>query len=89
MLHDKKLFTSGYNASVNTLGHAAIFDLENYLSAINNFPSNPAIGIDNDFITKAIDNVITGNNIKEFNILRNFLLPVFNRKMGAISPWAY
>ena len=26
---------------------------------------------------------------KEFNILRNFLLPVFNRKMGAISPWAY
>ncbi|KFF09724.1 hypothetical protein IW15_22510, partial [Chryseobacterium soli] len=89
MLHDKKLFTSGYNASVNTLGHAAIFDLENYLSAINNFPSNPAIGIDNDFITNAIDNVITGNNIKEFNILRNFLLPVFNRKMGAISPWAY
>lgn len=86
MLHDKKLFTNGYNSALKTLGHAVIYDLENYISAINNFPSNPAIGIDNDFIIKAIDNVISGNNIREFNILRNFLLPVFNRKMGVVTP---
>lgn len=86
MLHNKKLFTNGYNSALKTLGHAVIYELENYTSAINNFPSNPAIGIDNDFITRAIDNPITGNNIKEFNILRNFLLPVFNRKMGVITP---
>ncbi|MGC5744483.1 hypothetical protein [Chryseobacterium sp. NFX27] len=79
-LHDKKLFTNGYNSSVSTLGHAVIFDLENYLSAINKFSANQAIGLDNSFILNAVNNNnnITGNNTKDFNILRNFLLPVFN-----------
>ncbi|WP_223558189.1 hypothetical protein [Chryseobacterium lathyri] len=85
-LHDKKLFNSGYS-TIGDLGHAAIYDLENHLSAFNKFPANPAIGMDKDFILNAINNNVTGNNVKEFNMLRNFLLPVFNRKLGIKTPY--
>ncbi|MFC4383657.1 RHS repeat domain-containing protein [Chryseobacterium bernardetii] len=80
-LHDKKIFSS-YTTAIGDLGHAAIYDLENYLSAVNKFPANPAIGMDKDIILNTINNNITGNNLKEFNMLKKFLLPVFNRKLG-------
>lgn len=38
-------------------------------------------------IINAINNRVTGDNTQGFNILRNFLFPVFNRKYGVISPF--
>lgn len=81
-----KLFNRGYEG-VDNLGHAAIFDSENYLSKINNFKFNPAIGMDKDIIMNAVNNNVTGNNTGGFNILKEFLLPVFNRKIGVKIPW--
>ena len=80
--YDKtKLFNRGYASTIDDLGHAAIFDGENYLSTINRFKFNPAIGVDSDVISDAINNNITGNNKQGLNLLRQFLLPVFNRIM--------
>ena len=85
-LSETKLFSNGYS-TLNDLGHASIYDLENYLSSINNFPLNPSIGYDKDYIFNAVNNNYTGNNISGFNILKKFLLPVFNRKIGVQSPF--
>lgn len=80
--YDKiKLFNRGYSSPINDLGHAAIYDGENYLSLKNSFKFNPAIGVDKDLITNAINNNASGNNIQGFNLLKKFLLPVFNRIM--------
>ncbi|PKF75335.1 hypothetical protein [Chryseobacterium sp. PMSZPI] len=80
--YDKmKLFNRGYGTTINDLGHAAIFDMENYLSKINGFNYNPGIGTDKSFIMNAVNNNITGDNTQGFNFLKRFLLPVFNRKM--------
>ena len=84
-LDKTKLFNRGYEG-LDNLGHAAIFDMENYLSAINKFKFNPSIGMNRDFILNAINNNITGDNTVGFKMLKRFLLPVFNRKMGVEFP---
>jgi hypothetical protein len=81
-----KLFNSGYTTPIDNLGHAAIWDLENHLKSINNFNFS-GIGYDHDMIMNAVNNSITGNNTEGFNILKQFLYPVFNRKIGVKSPF--
>ncbi|WP_370898327.1 hypothetical protein [Chryseobacterium gossypii] len=76
-----KLFNRGYSTPINDLGHAAIWDLENHLKSLNNFNFS-GIGFDSDAIMNAVNNNISGNNTVGFDLLKKFLLPVFNRKIG-------
>lgn len=80
--YDKiKLFNRGYTTPINDLGHAAIWDLENHLKSLNNFNFS-GVGFNSDAIMNAVNNNISGNNTAGFNLLKKFLLPVFNRKLG-------
>lgn len=74
-----KLFNRGYSTPIDNLGHAAIWDLENHLKSINNFNFS-GIGYNHDIIMNAVNNDISGNNIQGFNLLKKFLLPLFNKK---------
>ncbi|MDC8101657.1 hypothetical protein [Chryseobacterium rhizosphaerae] len=76
-----KLFNRGYTTPINDLGHAAIWDLENHLKSLNNFNFS-GVGYNHDIIMNAVNNNISGDNTVGFNILKKFLLPVFNRKLG-------
>ena len=82
-LHDKSLFKNSFGTNVspvNTIGHAAIYDLENKISMLNNFSGIPGIGLDKLYISTALNNGVSGNNTKPFEMLVKFLTPI-NRKM--------
>ena len=83
LLHDKSLFNNSFGkgvSPVNTVGHAAIYDLENKISILNNFSGISGIGLPQIYISTALNNGISGNNIKQFEMLVKFLTPI-NRKM--------